>query len=244
MEATAPGMDAAPWGAQEQAALQSALRLFPASIPKDERWQRIAQHVGRPKRDCVQRYKAIAAEIQARSGATAAASEGSGSAGALGGGGARDSPPRADGGAIVDIVRHAPPAASATPKAAVTKARENLMSPRSSGGTEAAVDPISLEPLADLPYPPFILRADPARSTQNDAFDGNMLASYLVSTGRFEHPFSRRQLRRDECIELDLYLRRHRLPHLRVCYAFDHRDEFAPDGSGNQVRRAVLLRKK
>jgi hypothetical protein len=56
-----------------------------------------------------------------------------------------------------------------------------------------------------------------------------------VSTGRFEHPLSRRDVRRDECVSLDAYLKEHGLPHLRVCYAFDHRDEFAPDGSGNTV---------
>jgi len=61
-------MDATNWTYDHTAALQSALRLFPASLPKEERWQRIAQHVGKPTKECVARYKLIANEIQARSG--------------------------------------------------------------------------------------------------------------------------------------------------------------------------------
>jgi hypothetical protein len=204
----------ASWSAQEQAALQSALRLFPASLAKDERWQRIAQHVGRSTRDCVARYKEIAAEIQARGTAgssagapdgdgvrdgapsgggaangTAAAADSSGSAGAPDSAGVRNGTPGGGSGAIVGIVRHAPAAAAAAPRAPITLARENLMSPRLSNDGEDELDPISLEPLADLPYPPFILPADPTRSSQNDAFDGNMLASCAgLSTPTHHYP--------------------------------------------------------
>ena len=60
----------------------------------------------------------------------------------------------------------------------------------------AAVDPISLEPIAALAYPPFELRADVQSSTSSDWFDGRTLALYLVSSCRFTHPISRRAARR------------------------------------------------
>ena len=59
-------------------------------------------------------------------------------------------------------------------------------------------DPISLEPLRLLRYPPFECRADLSLShcVASDWFDGRVLASYLVSTGNFTHPISRRELTR------------------------------------------------
>jgi hypothetical protein len=80
--------------------------------------------------------------------------------------------------------------------------------------TEA--DPISLEPLSELPYPPLQLHVDAAADdggTVEAWFDGRVLASYLVSTGRFAHPISRRELEGGECTAIDAYLRRHRLLH-------------------------------
>ena len=55
------------------------------------------------------------------------------------------------------------------------------------------VDPISLEPLRQLKVAPFDLTVDGTRSS---FFDGKMIATYLVSTGKFEHPISRRELTR------------------------------------------------
>ena len=57
-------------------------------------------------------------------------------------------------------------------------------------------DPISLEPLAELSYPPLQLFVDkPWPDGKVQAwFDGRVLASYLISTGRFSHPISRREL--------------------------------------------------
>lgn len=70
-------------------------------------------------------------------------------------------------------------------------------------------DPISLDPLATLPYEPFELRADTKQQTaSSDFFDGRLLALYLVSSCRFSHPISRRDLTRDECCALDAHLRR------------------------------------
>jgi len=221
-------MDATNWTYDHIAALQSALRLFPASLPKEERWQRIAQHVGKPTKECVARYKLIANEIQARSGgappapvcASGAGDRGgaAGSSAGSSGGGVVSGAARGGGsGAIVGFVCHKPHAPSTPP--AIPQSRDNLGSPRSSNNADVPVDPISLEPLADLPYPPFVLRANRARVSANDNFDGNVLASYLVSTGRFDHPISRRELVREECVRLDAYLVHHKLP-IVSCYSY------------------------
>jgi DnaJ family protein C protein 2 len=55
------------WTAEQQAALESALR----SVPKgDDRWDRIAELVpGKSKRECVERFKEIREQIQARKAA-------------------------------------------------------------------------------------------------------------------------------------------------------------------------------
>lgn len=47
-------------------------------------------------------------------------------------------------------------------------------------------------------------------------FDGQILAAYLVATGSFEHPISRRELAPDECRRLDIYLKEHKLNQARV----------------------------
>lgn len=67
------------------------------------------------------------------------------------------------------------------------------------------IDPISMEPLSELRYPPLQLPVDEGGSVQQ-WFDGRILASYLVSTGRFAHPSSRRELGPDECDKIDKYL--------------------------------------
>jgi hypothetical protein len=63
---------------------------------------------------------------------------------------------------------------------------------------EDAVDPISLDPIADLNYPPFELLND-GSGEQATFFDGRILAHYLVSTGNFTHPMTRRELTVKEC---------------------------------------------
>ena len=89
-------------------------------------------------------------------------------------------------------------------------------------------DPISLEPLRALRYPPFSLRADPSldHGTSGDWFDGQVLASYLISTGNFTHPISRRDLSRADCEGLDSYLMQHDLGGARVALAFDDREAY------------------
>jgi hypothetical protein len=64
---------------------------------------------------------------------------------------------------------------------------------------EEALDPISLEPLSALPYPPFPLAVDAASAAQPaggggdhvQMFDGQVLANYLLSTSNFTHPVRR-----------------------------------------------------
>lgn len=72
-------------------------------------------------------------------------------------------------------------------------------------------DPISLEPLRRLKVEPFELSADGVHAYW---FDGRLLATYLVSSGNFSHPISRRELTREDCRRLDT--------HLRKCVAIAH----------------------
>jgi hypothetical protein len=159
---------------------------------------------------------------------------------------------------------------------------------------EGTVDPISLDPLKALPYPPFALMisppyeaipewpipinenngaakgndsVDPAKREQQliseqwhgilqvsgshdnknssdpelkadsehkmeqsreqkqnkhfHLFDGRVLAVYLVSTLQFIDPLNRRDLTRQEVVNLDNYLAKHRLKKMRVLEAYD-----------------------
>lgn len=52
-------------------------------------------------------------------------------------------------------------------------------------------------------------------------FDGQVLAYYLVSQLQFIDPLNRRDLTRDEIINLDEYLRRHKIKHTSVLEAYD-----------------------
>ena len=108
--------------------------------------------------------------------------------------------------------------------------------------------PITLEPLRALRYPPFELHADPSLShrTDGDWFDGKMLAAYLVSTGRFQHPISRRSLTASDCSDLDKYLQRFGLGKPQVGHAFAHQATYAGDAggatAGSSDRRLARLR--
>eukprot|EP00592_Proboscia_alata_P020362 CAMPEP_0194424466 /NCGR_PEP_ID=MMETSP0176-20130528/23736_1 /TAXON_ID=216777 /ORGANISM="Proboscia alata, Strain PI-D3" /LENGTH=952 /DNA_ID=CAMNT_0039234247 /DNA_START=41 /DNA_END=2899 /DNA_ORIENTATION=- len=134
-------------------------------------------------------------------------------------------------------------------------------------------DPISLEPLLELKYPPFALKMNdpydvipvwpldtrptkskkkkkgsnansseqqeeeqppqnsissppPSKSKESiethvNLYDGRCLAYYLVSQLSFIDPLNRRELRREELINLDVYLERHRLGKANVVEAYD-----------------------
>ncbi len=101
-------------------------------------------------------------------------------------------------------------------------------------------DPISLEPLAELAYPPFVLPADVVSRSENDHFDGHVLALYLVSTGNFVHPVSRRAIRRSETVALDEYLVEHGLDAPQVEHVFTHCASAA--GSGPLASSVARLR--
>ena len=107
----------------------------------------------------------------------------------------------------------------------------------------SVVDPISLDPVRALRYPPFELNAQKGGShADSDWYDGALLASYLVSTGNFTHPISRRELERDECEALDRYLIENRLRGGGAAAAYDRRAEYAagnpPEGSQLATLRA------
>eukprot|EP00438_Fugacium_kawagutii_P019152 Skav219341 [mRNA] locus=scaffold76:184812:188684:+ [translate_table: standard] len=65
--------------------------------------------------------------------------------------------------------------------------------------------PISLVPIAELPVPPFGLKAE--GSTVPHYFDGQFLASFLLSSFDFINPVNRIPLSRDDCSALDAHLR-------------------------------------
>lgn len=59
------------WTPEEQVALEAALKKYPASMDKNERWRSIAEAVpGKTKKDCVVRYKQIVATLKAKKSAS------------------------------------------------------------------------------------------------------------------------------------------------------------------------------
>ncbi|EOD24519.1 hypothetical protein EMIHUDRAFT_206484 [Emiliania huxleyi CCMP1516] len=86
-------------------------------------------------------------------------------------------------------------------------------------------DPISLEPLRRLRVEPFELAAS-EETSHSYFFDARLLASYLVSSGSFAHPISRRELTRDDCVRLDAHLRKHRLGKACVEHAWENKEDY------------------
>ena len=173
------------WAPAETQLLQDALRAYPPSMPKAERWNAIAAAVpGRSSAECLEQCRALAAAVRATTPA--------------------DALERMRRGKAKEAERkeaEAKAAAAKPAKAARWWTRE----------LAGECDPISLEPLRSLRYPPFECKADPTLShgTGSDWFDGVTLAAYLVSTGQFFHPISRRELVREDCASLDEYLVEH-----------------------------------
>ena len=89
------------------------------------------------------------------------------------------------------------------------------------------IDPITLEPLSSLPYPPFVLESGSgpsrgsgdrassssslasARSTKRFYFDGEALAEFLISSANFCNPMNRDRLSKTDCERLDAYVEMH-----------------------------------
>jgi len=97
-------------------------------------------------------------------------------------------------------------------------------------------DPISLEPLRRLRVEPFELANDSSHSTY---FDGRILANYLVSTGAFTHPISRRELTSDDCRRLDEHLRNTNSAKACVLQAFENKDQYNKRDSPENVIRQL-----
>mmetsp|Transcript_15769 Transcript_15769/g.22523 ORF Transcript_15769/g.22523 Transcript_15769/m.22523 type:complete len:781 (+) Transcript_15769:23-2365(+) len=112
------------------------------------------------------------------------------------------------------------------------------------------IDPISLDSIVSLAYPPFAIAAEhpwhvvpiwptsvtrPVKETLDQSevdqsmkrehvnlYDGRVLAYYLVSQLTFIDPLNRRDLTRAELVNLDQYLRRHKLGKAHVVEAYDN----------------------
>eukprot|EP00978_Attheya_sp_CCMP212_P005860 scaffold13078_cov48-Attheya_sp.AAC.1 len=102
-------------------------------------------------------------------------------------------------------------------------------------------DPITLEPLSSLPYPPFLLG--------NNYFDGLALASYMVSRSIFQNPLSREPLQWTDCHRLDQYLEQYTpTTKLNVCQAFGFYESLrikttnVPNDVGAEARRVGAIR--
>ena len=52
------------WTADQQKLLEEALKKYPSTLPPNERWSNIAKHVGKTKKQCVERYKYLAMLIK------------------------------------------------------------------------------------------------------------------------------------------------------------------------------------
>ena len=104
------------------------------------------------------------------------------------------------------------------------------------------MDPISLDPIAELPYPPFRIKVKSKTSGGNNTyhlFDGKFLAHYVVSTGTFIDPLSRQALTRADCERLDAYIREHNLGDVSVTDALRLSQATKKD-AGEGVRAAAL----
>jgi hypothetical protein len=105
------------------------------------------------------------------------------------------------------------------------------------------MDPLSLEPLSELPYPPFELRGDVAvPSPETDYFDSCLLATFLVSVAKFVHPVTQRSLTRAECeaIEADARSHGHPAP-LTAAYDLHHQPYCAELAALSSMASGILL---
>ncbi|GMH66767.1 hypothetical protein TrRE_jg142, partial [Triparma retinervis] len=109
------------------------------------------------------------------------------------------------------------------------------------------MDPISLEPLSDLDYPPFQLCSTDPTSAPADAtihyFDGAVLAYFLVSQMNFIDPLNRRPLLAMELKSLDNYLKTFNLGQANVVEAYksNKANEEAGGGDHHHQTRAEYL---
>lgn len=112
--------------------------------------------------------------------------------------------------------------------------------------------PITLEPLSELPYPPFALsdgkddgggESAGAGRRRPHFFDGLALAAYVVSRGAFVNPLTRAPLDYDDCARLDEYLREHAVRDSARLREHRHRDEHLSSsvlGLGGDLDRSIV----
>lgn len=115
---------------------------------------------------------------------------------------------------------------------------------------DGSLDPITLDPLDELSYPPFPLVIEPPYVPVDTfppphdfqaalhLFDGRTLAYYLISQLQFIDPLNRRDLTRPELVCLDNYLKKHNLGEARVVEAYDFKGvSISSAGSEAQTAR-------
>jgi len=111
--------------------------------------------------------------------------------------------------------------------------------------------PITLEPLSELPYPPFALTEVLAAAAggkdhgrhnkgrcRHHYFDGLALAAFVVCRGAFVNPLTRVPLTYDDCVRLDDYLHEH-VYHRR---GGDNSDDHASSLVGVDGRTVISVR--
>jgi len=111
------------------------------------------------------------------------------------------------------------------------------------------LDPITVEPIAELPYPPFEIKVPVENGTPvSHYFDGKTLAHYIVSTGNFSNPNNRQALDRKVLQALDTYLAANRLPAAKVVEAYDlskfikvKQNDRGAIGRAEQIRRDATV---
>ena len=230
------------WPPVKHAKFEAALKANPKvnSEPGDLRWQRVATAVGQGSSaaECQSYFRVVREHIKQRQQRTTGATPVQHPA-------PQPEPqrqrqrqpqPKQQQRNVQTYAPAAPAAAARRPPAAAAK--DQTMRPMSSRVVskwwqrlDDAEDPISLEPIAELNYPPFELLNE-AASEVATCFDGRVLAHYLVSTGNFKHPITRRDLTGKECRNLDAYLKDHKLGPGRVEEAWKRREEYTKDEQG------------
>ena len=109
---------------------------------------------------------------------------------------------------------------------------------------DEACDPITLEPLRELPYAPFEI--DGARRERGDKsdlnghlFDGVVLAEYVTASKSFENPLTREALDAGQCRALDAYLSRWKLKKFSVEKAYNAAMKEKREATANAERRSA-----
>lgn len=132
-------------------------------------------------------------------------------------------------------------AATAKPRAAAAAAAKTCKKKKEKKWWKSLtdIDPITVEHISDLAYPPFGIHVATERGEPiTHYFDGKYLAEYIVSTGNFLNPNNRQPLTRKTLRRLDEYLEANRLPRANVTDAFDLSKTIRQRGGGQHNEQA------